>query len=252
MNLNFELPDTDFSDFFSIEKLSSITNYFFNNGAPVKGNRLKRIYIVPGRTTIYDVDEHKKQIPTFQYYPDDKELDFIDNYLMLILHNSKKHFINDIDKKLDNEMTSPQSKKHYLTINIDKLQEFINLKFNLKFYIEYESFSIEVDKVLCELIDELERKIPNCFSDFNQDKIKFKLSKKEVCILFKKISDLGFLHKDQSSDKELGLLLEKHFMYLNEKSKTYENITNADKYLNKLVNDPRYHNPSLNLAKLLK
>ncbi len=181
---------------------------------------------------------------------EERSLDFFKDYLIPLLKIKKENFIKEVDDKLENEMNSPESKLHYLENKITELLVYENEKNSIEFYNIYQSFNSIIYTVLEDLKSDLKSRIPNCTFDFNKDKIKFDLNKKEVCLLFSKLSDLGFLNNNQSSEKDLGALIEKHFMYLNERSKTYVNIDNADGYIKKLRTESRYATPSGKLKKL--
>jgi hypothetical protein len=98
-------------------------------------------------------------------------------------------------------------------------------------------------------IEFLERQYPPSKLDNSNSKIRLKLSKKEVCVLFKVLSDLNFIDGEQSSEKELGELLELHFQYYNSQKK-FVDIREADGYFKKLRTNSKYANQSDKLNKL--
>ncbi|KJD31242.1 hypothetical protein PK35_15515 [Tamlana nanhaiensis] len=254
MNFNFFYPNVSLVDFFIEEKIGFIKHRFFANGIDVKNGQFKRVFMVPSNDMIYDIifdeDGEEKKIPTWQYYPEEKELDFFDDYFFPLLRIVKNKYVDNFNAKLNQDIHAPDSKMYFIESEINLINSYSNALNNISLYANYNTAKDRTKIVLEEIINILKSKMPNSFSDFNADKIMFNLNKKEVCQLFQKLSDLGFVNKDQAQEKELGALLEKHFLYYNEKSKKYMSMDKAYNYFSTLRTDAAYATPSKKLKKI--
>ncbi|WP_224487869.1 hypothetical protein [Robertkochia flava] len=94
--------------------------------------------------------------------------------------------------------------------------------------------------------------LPKSFLNPEDNKIKFNLSKKEVCLLFTRLANDGIISIEQSGEKELGALIETHFLFNDSKSKSYRPITQAYKTIQKNRQDPRHQTESEKLNNLFK
>jgi hypothetical protein len=205
---------------------------------------------------VYDIvtndDGVEEKVTNGQYYPEEKELDLFDDYLFPLLDSKSNYYMEKVDKKLKDELPSPESKLYYIESLIDELTKLENQKASIPFYNTHSKLESKIDSIINNLESFLNQRKPISLNRNIDDKIKFNLSKKEVCLLFTRLSDAGFLSHSQSSEKDIGDLIEKHFMYYDNKSHTYINITKADGYIKKLRLDERYATPSEKLDKLFK
>jgi hypothetical protein len=113
--------------------------------------------------------------------------------------------------------------------------------------IHLEIIKEELDAAVDNIRDFLEDLKPKHREDFTNDKIKFKLSQKDVCFLFSKLLQLNII--TDADEKRLGELLEKHFLYYNRNAKDYKEMTSAYGYIQTIRND-KFRQPSEEIKKL--
>lgn len=212
---------------------------------PVKEGQFKRVVFGPGKDFVEGTDDR---------YPCENNRivkDFHADYLQKIISSSIESFMSHMEKDLSNPiMHDPNPRYYYVTLQIEKLEEVL-VKIEQAEHLREvgSSFKEEIIKNIKLL---KEKKLPKLYVEIEENKLKFKLSKKEVCLLFSRISDEGFISSDQAEEKDLGKLIDQHFMYQDSSTKKYYSITSAYKTIQKNRLDPRHQTESEKLKKLLQ
>ncbi len=183
-----------------------------------------------------------------EYFPEEKRLTF-ENYLIRRFHAELDKYRNNIDKSLLNIQQNPPVFVNLIElfrVDLEQLKEeysgfFLNNFLNLKNFILSS---------LGDLIDGLNKlNFANINTNLEQDKIKFNLTKKEVCLLFNYLSRNNIIAGIHTNE-ELAELIEKHCMY--KSSDNYHFITNAKNTLSKNLHDDAHKSLSSKLQKILK
>ena len=212
---------------------------------PIKEGQFKRVVLGPGSDVIEG---------SIDRYPDDNiriVKDFHADYLQKIIFGSIESFMSQIEKELAYpSMHDPNPRYYYVTLQIEKLEEVL-VKIEQTEHLKEvgSSFKEEIIKNIKLL---KEKKLPKLYVEIEENKLKFKLSKKEVCLLFSRISDEGLISSDQAEEKDLGNLIDQHFMYQDPSTKKYFSITSGYKTIQKNRLDPRHQTESEKLKKLLQ
>lgn len=183
------------------------------------------------------------------FFPEQKSISF-EQQLLRMFESRKKVYLNSIKHELYVKSLNPEEKINLIQFLKEDLEEIIDAYEKSKHLEKYKNLR---NKLISDLnsiyqrIDELDFKISDISLDKN--KIKFNLSKKEVCILFEYLSKHNLI-ADVHSREELGKLIESHAMY--ESKGNYHFITNAKNTLSKNQNDLEHQSLSKTLSEHLK
>ncbi|WP_067145453.1 hypothetical protein [Pseudotamlana agarivorans] len=238
-----------FLDFIDSQRYKELKSSFYN------------IYSKPQPDVLLKYEESEREFVRLAFItvPDENGEAGVDMVREITLNDYFKDIIADIKRdylyqvQKDVEGKYKFSREHlfmYVNSEIDLLEEYDD-RIN-KSEISYSVKSCLIETI-AQIIDVIKDEyLPNEFLSFEEDKIKFKLTKKEVALLFKKMSEQGFINSEQASDIELGKMLDMHFCYYDNKSKQFVEMSNSYKTIQKLKNDINHQTPSVKLSNFLK
>lgn len=183
------------------------------------------------------------------YFPEEVKLT-LNQFLLNQFSRKEKEYKAEINSILLDIQHKPNEFHNLIEFFKEDLFELQKAYQNAEYFknrIEVKLFVVNRLEVLILLLDDID--IPKFDSDLEKDKIKFNLSKKEVCLLFNYLSKHNII-AGLNSNEELAALIEKHCMY--ESKNKYFHITNAKNTLSKNKHDDSHKSLSPKLQKILK
>ncbi|AUS05119.1 hypothetical protein [Pseudotamlana carrageenivorans] len=238
-----------FLDFIDYQRYKELKSSFYN------------IYSKPTPDILMKYEESERQYVMLEFItlPDEngkagfdivREIT-LNDYFKDIIADIKRDYLYQVQKDVEGKYKFSREQLFiFVNSEIDLLEEYSNRIDKSEITYKTKSCLVETIKQIIGVLND--NYLPNEFLSFEEDKIKFKLTKKEVVLLFKKMVDAGFINSKQSFDKELGKLLDKHFYYFDAKSKTYVKMNDSYKTIRKVNTDINHQTPSEILNKFLK
>jgi len=241
----FGINNVTFNDFLIDTNFNSLRNKYINLTSKLTEKDMKD-YPQYDENNIRQIIITIGNSQTGEYVEDViKKIRFKEDFLSGLIEELKIEFKKRIINSLKSEFAYDVEWK-YLFIS----EELLNLeeyRTRLPELIHLEIIKEELDAAVENIRDFLEDLKPKHREDFSKDKIKFKISQKDLIFLFKKLIQLNIItHAD---DKRLGELLEKHFLYYDRKTKDYKEMTSVYNYILKIGND-EFRQPSEEIKKL--
>lgn len=237
----FGIDKLIFNDFLLEIFFSSLKNKYINNTSRLPKKEMEE-YPDYDENTVRQLIIPIGNSQTGDYVDDViKKVRFKEDFLLGLIEDFKIEFKKEILKSIKEEFNYDIDRQ-YLFIS-DELLKLDVIKSRIPHLYHLQLIIDEFDAAVDNLSEFLEDLKPKHREDFTKDKIKFKTSAKEICILFKKLNNLKFL--SPIDDKRLGELLEKHFMYYDSRTKSYKNLNNAYGYIQKISGDSFRQNSEL-------
>ncbi|WP_019670792.1 hypothetical protein [Eudoraea adriatica] len=184
-------------------------------------------------------------------YPDEsyrKVVNFYKDYFLECLKLSLHSFRKEVKRFLETPcMQNPDSRYYYLEEKVSILENCEGELHNLG---QQNPIVKEFSKILVEEIEYINAFKPKIYEDLEANKLKFRLSKKEVCLLFSHLNKHNILSPDVVNDRELGHQLDMHFMYWDKKTNRYRIMTNSRNTIGKTRTDLGHQTPSTKLNEI--
>lgn len=242
----FGIDNVTFSDFLREANFSSLKQQYIKYTSNLSEKEVEK-YRDYDENTVRELTVLIGNSQTGEYVDDVIEkVRFKEDFLLGLLEDLKIDFKRNTLKTIKDTLNYDREKQYlFLSEEIVHLEEAKYKTFNLS---HLQIIKEEFDAVLDNLTLFLEDLKPKHLQDFTKDKIKFKISKKDVCFIFSELYKQDII-ADIEDEKRLAELLEKHFLYYDKTIKEYKGMVSADNYLKKLRSD-KFRQPSDKIKEL--
>lgn len=216
----------------------------------IEGNEATYSFNPPSEDII-----EKDEIPV-QYYPEreSKELkiNFFEDFLPSQFKRSFKKEVSKINCDLDSLSIPDENKYKFISEKSEIFYRWLELSKELFESAELKTLRGTIDFELSDYIKELEARKPYRFEDFSKDKIKLRFGKNEIYFLFKSLYTFKKIPSSDFETRRIAELLEKHFMFYDNKLKDYKEITGMYKYIQNLERDLQRKNEENKFDEIIK